>query len=188
MNSPHGNWSRAHANRRRSSCAKSARGTADAPCALCSADLGNRHSWQKVAKNKNTNCANYQLLSMLLSPSLFKRRSLHLLARERITGLPTILRLPSTGIHCILLAFAWLDLTTPKMTNSHRFLAAGKQILFSFLSHHFSLGLSCLFNARYLLRQTCLDLRLFPDKWSCLRNVRNYHLLECLFNMYNIHI
>lgn len=121
---------------------------------------------------------------MLLSLS-FGWRSLHLLARERITGLPTILRSPPTAVHCILLVVAWLDLTTPKMNSSHRFLAAGKQILFSL---SLSSLLSCLFNARYLLRQFCPHLRLFPDKRSCLRNVRNYHLIECTYKTYNIHI
>lgn len=118
----------------------------------------------------------------------FKRRSLHLLAGERITGLPTILRLPSTAIHCILLAFARLDLTTPKMTNSHRFLAAGKQILFSFLSHHFSLGFSCLFNARYLLRQTFLHLRLNGVAYVMLEiTICSSVCSICIIYIYKIH-
>lgn len=53
------NWSRAHADCRCSSCAKSERGTANAACAQCFGDL--RASSQK----QNNSCANCQLLNIL---------------------------------------------------------------------------------------------------------------------------
>lgn len=100
-------------------------------------------TWEQAVKNKTT------IAATTASCSIYSLIYIHIGAlsscwRERITGLPTTLRWPSTAMHCLMLAVAWLDLATPKMKSSHRFLAAGKQILLSSLFLLFLLLIQCL--------------------------------------------